>query len=297
MPGRIRIGTCSWTDPGLIQAGTFYPASANTAESRLVHYSSQFDLVEVDSSYYSLPSRRNSMLWAERTPQDFVFDVKAFRLFTQHPTQLESLPADIRGAVPAAIAAKQRLYARDLPDELMQHLWTRFEDALLPLDSAGKLGVVLLQFPPWFLPGVAQMDYILGCRAHLASYDVAVEFRNNRWLSERNRDSTLSFLRQHGLSFVCVDEPQGFASSMPPVAEVTADTAIVRFHGRKTETWEKKNVSPADRFDYYYTDGELVPWANSIRQCTQTTSEVHVLFNTNNGDQGVANARLMATLL
>ena len=99
--GEVLVGTCSWTDPTLIRSGRFYPAEAKSAEARLAYYSTQFDLVEVDSSYYSLPSRRNSTLWAERTPPDFVFDVKAFRLFTQHPTPHEALPADIRGALPA----------------------------------------------------------------------------------------------------------------------------------------------------------------------------------------------------
>ncbi len=297
MPARIRIGTCSWTDPSLIRAGTFYPAGAQTAEARLNHYASQFDLVEVDSSYYAMPSRRNATLWAERTPPDFLFDVKAFRLFTGHPTQPQALPADIRGALPPQIAQKKNLYYRDVPGEMLQHLWSRFADALMPLDSGGKLGVVLLQFPPWFHPGVAQMDHILACREQLAQHDVAVEFRNNHWLSEHGREATLSFLRQHQLAFVCVDEPQGFASSVPPLAETTAETAIIRFHGRKASAWEAKNTSPSDRFDYYYAEEELRPWVDRVRNCAGNTSEVHILFNTNNGDQGVVNARLMAQLL
>ena len=96
---------------------------------------------------------------------------------------------------------------------------------------------------------------------------------------------------------MCVDEPQGFRSSVPPIAEVTADTAIVRFHGRKSEAWEAKNASPGDRFDYYYSEEELTPWVDHIKGCAAGASEVHVLFNTNNGDQGVVNARLMARLL
>lgn len=297
MNGRIRIGTCSWTDPSLIRAGTFYPAGAQTAEARLAHYASQFDLVEVDSSYYAMPSRRNATLWAERTPADFIFDVKAFRLFTNHPTQPQALPADIRGALPAGVSQKNNLYYRDVPPELLQHLWTRFDDALLPLDSAGKLGVVLLQFPPWFQPGLAQMDHLLACKERLAAHRVAVEFRNSHWLSERNRDATFSFLRQHDLAFACVDEPQGFSSSVPPLAEATAGTALVRFHGRKASAWEGKNASPSDRFDYYYDEEELAPWVDRIKRCAAEAHEVHVLFNTNNGDQGVVNARLMAQLL
>ena len=297
MPGRIRIGTCSWTDPTLIRAGTFYPPEARSAEARLSYYAGQFDIVEVDSSYYAMPSRRNATLWAERTPEDFVFDIKAFRLFTGHPTQPQALPADIRGALPEGVGQKKNLYYRDVPAELQRQLWSRFEDALLPLDSAGKLGVVLLQFPPWFHPGTEQMDHILACKEYLAPHTAAVEFRNNRWLSEQSRGATLAFLRQHRLPLVCVDEPQGFASSVPPLAEVTADVAVIRFHGRKSEAWESKSVSPADRFDYYYDAEELHPWVERINGCAEGASDVHVLFNTNNGDQGVVNARLMARLL
>ncbi len=297
MSARIRIGTCSWTDPTLIRAGTFYPESARTAEARLAYYTSQFDIVEVDSSYYAMPSRRNATLWTERTPDDFVFNIKAFRLLTHHPTPHQALPADIRGALPASLTGKQRLYYRDLPDELRQQLWVRFEDALLPLDSAGKLGVVLFQFPPWFNPGIPQLDHILTCKERLSSFALAVEFRNNRWLSEQQKDNTLAFLKQHGLSFVCVDEPQGFASSVPPMVVLTAGTGIVRFHGRKSETWQKKNATPTERFDYYYDKAELAPWATSIREDLSAASEIHVLFNTNNGDQGVVNARLIAQLL
>ncbi len=297
MSARIRIGTCSWTDPTLIRAGTFYPESARTAEERLAYYASQFDIVEVDSSYYAMPSRRNATLWTERTPDDFVFNIKAFRILTHHPTPPQSLPADIRGALPASLTGKQRLYYRDLPDELRRHLWARFEDALLPLDSAGKLGLVLFQFPPWFNPGVPQLDHILTCKKQLSSFSLAVEFRNNRWLSERQKDNTIAFLKQHGLSFVCVDEPQGFTSSVPPVVVLTADTGIVRFHGRKSETWQNKSATPTERFDYYYDKAELAPWATSIREHLSDASEIHVLFNTNNGDQGVVNAKLMARLL
>ncbi|MBN1152158.1 MAG: DUF72 domain-containing protein, partial [Dehalococcoidia bacterium] len=267
------------------------------AESRLNFYASQFDLVEVDSSYYAMPSRRNAALWVERTPADFIFDLKAFRLFTGHPTQAQALPADIRGALPADVLVKKNLYYRDVPEELHKHLWARFIDALLPLDSAGKLGVVLLQFPPWFQPGMAQMDHILACKGYLSMHTVAVEFRNNHWLLEKNRDATLSFLKQHDMAFVCVDEPQGFKSSVPPLAEATSATTVVRFHGRKTSAWEAKNTSPNDRFDHYYTSEELTPWVDRIKHCAANADEVHVLFNTNNGDQGVVNARLMMQLL
>jgi len=175
----ILVGTCSWTDPTLIESGRFYPNWARSAEARLQYYASQFPIVEVDSSYYALPNERTSGLWARRTGEKFIFDIKAFRLFTQHPTPLSTFPRDIREALPKELKEKTNVYSRDVPTELTDELWERFERALLPLDSSGKLGVVLFQFPPWFYPGNEQRDYILSCKERLPQYRIAVEFRHN----------------------------------------------------------------------------------------------------------------------
>ena len=294
---KIRVGTCSWTDPTLVSSGRFYPDSARSAEARLQYYASQFNIVEVDSSYYALPNERNSYLWAERTPDDFVFDFKAFRIFTQHPTPINSLPKNIRNELTSELQEKANIYYRDLPAELVDELWQRFESALLPLDTTGKLGVVLFQFPSWFYPGSQQLDYIEICKSKLQQYRLAMEFRNNVWLSERNRAATFDFLRRNDLPFVCVDEPQGFKSSVPPVAEATSDIGLVRFHGRNSETWEKKGISPAERFNYLYTEEELQPWASKLAQISEQTSEMHVLFNNCYQDKAVVNARQMCLML
>ena len=293
----IRVGTCSWTDPTLINSGRFYPDSARSAEARLQYYASQFNIVEVDSSYYALPNERNSYLWAERTPDDFVFNFKAFRIFTHHPTPVNSLPKNIRTELTSELQEKANIYYRDLPAELVDELWKRFESALLPLDTVGKLGVVLFQFPPWFYPGSQQLDYIEMCKAKLRQYRLATEFRNNMWLSEKNRAATFDFLRRNHLPFVCVDEPQSFKSSVPPVAEVTSDIGLVRFHGRNSETWEKKGIGPAERFNYIYTEEELRPWADKIAEIAQQTREMHVLFNNCYEDKAVVNARQMCFML
>lgn len=121
----------------------------HTAEERLRFYASQFPVVEVDSSYDGLPSSRNASLCAERTPDGFVFDIKAFRLLTQHQTPPGALPEDSRESL--APAAKQNLYYKDMPVEVLDELWARFRSALNPLRSTGKLGVVLFQFAPWFV--------------------------------------------------------------------------------------------------------------------------------------------------
>jgi len=295
--GQILVGTCSWTDPTLIGSGRFYPASAKSAEDRLRFYAGEFGIVEVDSSYYAMPAEQTARLWVERTPDDFVFDIKAFRLFTEHPTPVKSLPRDVRDALPSSIGEKPSLYRRDLPAEVVSELWSRFESALLPLDSAMKLGVVLFQFPPWFHPGTRQMEYILSCKERLPQYRLAVEFRQHLWLRDSNGEQTIDFLRRNNLSFVCVDEPQGFKSSVPPVAEATSDIGIIRFHGRNTETWEKKGLSVQERFNYLYSEEELQEWAPRIQQLASGTRQVHVLFNNNYGDQAVTNGRQMRLLL
>ena len=295
--GEILIGTCSWTDPTLIKSGQFYPDWAKSAETRLQFYASQFNLVEVDSSYYALPNEKTSRLWVERTSEGFVFDVKAFRLFTQHPTPLSALPRDIRSELPQSLKEKPNVYQRDLPGELVNELWGRFEQALLPLDSAGKLGTVLFQFPPWFYPGNEQRDYILSCKERLPQYRMAVELRHNSWVNEENRQRTMDFLHQNDLPFVCVDEPQGFKSSVLPMVEATSDIGLIRFHGRNREMWEKKGTSVAERFNYLYSEDNLREWVPKIKELAAKSRQLHVLFNNCYADKAVVNARQIGYML
>jgi len=293
----ILISTCSWTDPTLIKSGQFYPDWAKSAETRLQFYASQFNLVEVDSSYYALLNEKASRLWVERTSEGFVFDVKAFRLFTQHPTPLSALPKDIRNELPQGLKEKTNVYQRDLPSELVNDLWGRFEQALLPLDSAGKLGTVLFQFPPWFYPGNEQRDYILSCKEKLPQYRLAVEFRHNSWVNEKNCQQTMDFLRQNDLPFVCVDEPQGFKSSVPPMVEATSDIGLIRFHGRNREMWEKKGIGVAERFNYLYSEDDLREWVPRIKELAAKTRQLHVLFNNCYADKAAVNARQVGYML
>jgi len=297
MNGRILIGTCSWTDRTLIECGRFYPPTAVSAEERLRFYASQFPIVEVDSTYYGLPSQRNAALWARRTPQDFLFDIKAFSLFTHHPTPPSALPRELREALPPSLQEKERLYYRDLPPAVREELWRLFLDALLPLESAGKLGAVLFQFPPWFQPGPRSRDYILEAQERLAGYRLAVEFRAAAWLAPGQEARTLAFLREHRIPFVCVDEPQGLPNSVPPIAAVTADLALVRFHGRNRQAWAKKGATVQERFNYLYSEEELGEWVPAIRSLAQEAREVHVLYNNCYQDFAVRNARQMARLL
>lgn len=296
MSARILVGTCSWTDKTLVDSG-WYPPQAKSAEDRLRYYAHEFPIVEVDSTYYSVPTERNAALWAERTPADFTFDIKSYALFTHHPAPVRSLPKDLREALPPALREKRNLYYRDAPPDLRDDLWQRFNSALLPLDSAGKLGTILFQFPPWFLPGRDSADYVLEAKDRLGQYTIAVEFRNDRWLSERNQERTLKLLADHAIPYVCVDEPQGFRSSVPPVVAVTAPVALLRMHGRNYETWEKKGIGAAERFDYLYNEDELEEWVPRVQRLGEGSREVHVLMNNCHNDYAVRNARQLADRL
>ncbi|MEY9213507.1 DUF72 domain-containing protein [Thermobifida halotolerans] len=291
--GDIRIGTASWTDPSLIESG-WYPDDATTPERRLGYYASRFPIVEVDSTYYAPPSERVCRLWVERTPDGFTFNIKAFSLFTHHPTRVSALPLDLRGAAANAVNRKGNLYLRDASPALVDPMWERFREALEPLRRSGRLGVVLFQFPQWFPFGTANLRYLLECRDRCAPLRMCVEFRNRTWLDAEHRDETLGFLREHGLPYVCVDMPQGHTSSVPPLAEATAELAVVRFHGR-SDQWTSGDKRR--RFGYHYPAEELAEWVPRVGRLAEETATVHVLFNNCLRDYAVDNAERFAELL
>ena len=294
----IRVGTASWTDPTMTAKGVFYPTEADSAEERLQFYASQFPLVEVDATYYALPARRTAELWRDRTPPDFTFDVKAHALMTGQPTETKRLPKALREWLPAEVAAKPRIYARDLPPELLNAVFEMFLDGLEPLREAGQLGSILLQYPRWFFPVSKSRDEILEARQRLEGVQVAVEVRNATWFNEKNLDRTMRFLQDNQLPYVMVDGPQGLKSSVPPITAVTSpDLAIIRFHGRRTETWEAKGIPVVERFRYLYDREELQEWAPRIREAAGQAKQTHVLMNNCYANYGATNAREMAKLL
>jgi uncharacterized protein YecE (DUF72 family) len=289
----ILVGTSSWTDKSLIESGNFYPADVKSPEARLRFYAAQFTIVEVDSSYYAIPSDKTAKLWVERTPKDFVFNMKAFRLLTTHQTQPKVLPKHVRDSLPVD---KKTVYYKDLPNELLDAVWSEFRAVLQPLKKAGKLGVVLFQFPPWFLPHKQSLAHIDECMERMEGFRLAVEFRHPMWF-EKGRERTLEFERERGIVNVIVDEPQGLKTSVPAVWEVTRpDVAMVRLHGRNHSTWERKGLKAAsERFDYWYDEKELKDLAPKIKALA--AKDVHVLFNNNNQNQGQKGAAMLKRLL
>jgi uncharacterized protein YecE (DUF72 family) len=295
---RIRIGTAGWTDKTLLPAGLFYPAGIETPEDRLRYYASRFPLVEIDSSYYGLPVRRNSELWAARTPDGFKFDIKAYALMTGHPTEVARLPRALREALPASAANQKRVYPRDLAPEIYDEVWSIFRDAVQPLVDAGKLGSVLLQYPQWFMPGTSARSALLEARDRLDGIPCTIEFRNRAWFDQRGRDHTLKFLTDYALPYVIVDEPQGLPNSVPPISAVTAPSlAIVRFHGRRDDMWNRRGVSVADKYRYLYDRDELASWVPRVLDVAEKAEETHIVFNNCYANYGTTNALEMSAMI
>ncbi|HYA45378.1 MAG TPA: DUF72 domain-containing protein, partial [Acidimicrobiales bacterium] len=201
---RVLVGTCSWTDPTLVKETAWYPKRSMSAAERLAYYAGQFSLVEADATYYRPPSRELARSWVERSPEHFSFDVKAYGLLTGHPVDPVTLWPDMKDVLVGG-AGKARVYAHDLPPEALDEAWRRFVDALAPLVAAGRLGAVLLQYPPWFGPKRANREELARLTERLGGIPGCVEFRTPAWLSGDERARTLMLLRDLGLAMVVVD--------------------------------------------------------------------------------------------
>jgi uncharacterized protein YecE (DUF72 family) len=272
----IRIGTCSWADEALSKH--FYPPKL-PAKERLAYYADYFDTVEVDSTYYRLPSESMVQGWAERTPDAFTMHVKAFGLMTRHPVKLEALPEDLRDAMPV----DERGRVDRPPRELRGEVFRRFLDALQPLRAAGKLGGILFQLPSYVVFKEHSFDYLEWAREQLGGDTMLVEFRHRSWLEEENVAETLSFLDRIGAAYVTVDAPKSETAKnlVPTVPAVTSGLAYVRFHGRNLETWNKRGGSAAERFDYLYSDEELAEWVPTLHELAGQAQEAYAFFNNN----------------
>jgi uncharacterized protein YecE (DUF72 family) len=294
----VFVGASSWAERGLVACGRFYPPEVKDSDARLAYFATMFSLAEVDSTYYALPSRRNTERWSAAVPDGFRFNVKAHALFTQHPARLSSIPRSFHEALPPEALNKARLYYKDVPPEVRDEMWTIFARGLGPMRAAGKLGAVLIDFPPWHVPNDANRDYIAEARRHLPDDRVIVQFRNRLWLDDGEDERTFSHLRELDCGYVCVDEPPGFKSALPPLAAVTSKkAAAVRFRGRNAESWDAKGAGAEQRLNWLYSEEELSEWLPRIEMLTAEAEEVYLAFNTKGEDQGVLNAQLLQRLL
>jgi len=269
----IRVGTCSWADESFSKA--WYPKGVKSGE-RLGYYAERFDVVEANSTFYRLPDEDLVARWARLLPDGFVMHVKAFALMTRHPVRLDALPEDLHDAVEADEPGRVDRPSREVRGEVFR----RFLAALQPLREAGRLGGILMQFPPYVVPKERSYEYLEWAREQLEGYEMLGEFRHKAWFEDPAEP--LSFLEQHGMTYVTVDAPPDV---IPLVVGRTSGTAYVRLHGRNRATWFKRTGSTAERFDYLYSPAELREWATRLRELADEAEVVYAMFN-NNGRSG-----------
>jgi uncharacterized protein YecE (DUF72 family) len=282
-----RDRTCSWADEALSKH--WYPPGT-PAGDRLAYYAQHFDTVEVDSTYYRLPVDSMVERWAEKTPEGFVMHVKAFGVMTRHPVKIQQLPPDLRDEAPTDERGRIERPSREFRAEI----FSRFLSALEPLRTAGKLGGILFQFPPYVVYRPSSLDYLSWAREQLGDYQMLVEFRHASWYEEDVRSDVLAFLEQLRASHVVVDAPriEGAKNLPPTVLAVTAPTTYVRFHGRNAETWNKRGGSAAERFDYLYSDEELREWVKPLRELAGEAEQAFAFFNNNATSPGPGGTRI-----
>jgi uncharacterized protein YecE (DUF72 family) len=265
----IRIGLAGWGDHD-----DLYPVGLS-GRQKLQAYAEYFPIVEVDSSFYAVQPPAYMERWAEETPKEFAFIVKAYQGMTGHS----------RGQVPFA-------------DE--EAMFRAFRAFVEPASAAGKLGMVLFQYPPWFACSKGNVETLRRVRDRMAGLPLALEFRHQSWFAEGMRDRTLAFMKREGWIHSVCDEPQAGEGSVPTVLRAThSGDTLVRFHGRNAEGWVRKEGRDwrEVRYLYRYSGEELAEWAGWLRELERESDNVHVIFNNNSGGDAAVNARELAALL
>jgi uncharacterized protein YecE (DUF72 family) len=293
--GDIRVGTASWTDPEFIKAGWYPTGVKSDAEARLRFYAERFSMVEVNASFYALPTPETVSAWAERTPPGFRFHVKANGVVSGHPSDPARLPPPLR-----TLAESADLDSRGRIRRPGRHLRDAVIDAQLeamhPLGS--KLGAVLVQLPPYVVSGEAQREELGRILARFRPARCAVEFRHRSWVSEGEQQCALDLLSTHDAAWVIVDAPRiDVASAMPTVIEATTPAlAYLRLHGRNPATWTT-GKSVAEKYDYVYSEDELEEWVGPVLDLAERTQEMAVVFNNNSHDYPLKNAARFSELV
>ena len=289
--GRVLVGTASWSDPGFIQR--WYPKGMPAGE-RLQWYAQHFEMVEVNSSFYSVPEPRLVARWRANTPDDFTFDVKLHQLLSRHSADAKLLPPELQRH--ADIDAKGKVKLTPKLEETLIEILLR---SMSILRDSKKLGVLLLQLSPAFSPHKHDLTELEKLIEMLRGYRLAIEFRNRNWVVGPQLRSTIDFLKRHHLIFTNVDAPATSHFTIIPseLNEITnPQSAYLRLHGRNAEAY-LKGKTVAARFNYDYSDDEIVEIAERSQRLAADAREVHVVFNNNNLDYAPrAATRLRAAL-
>ncbi|WP_046175633.1 DUF72 domain-containing protein [Domibacillus indicus] len=239
------------------------------SRDKLKEYAAHFPTVEVDSSFYAVQPERNMRKWTDETPEGFRFVVKAYQGMTGHE----------RG---------------EIPFQSKEEMFHAFNLSLTPMMEAGKLAMVLFQFPPWFDCTRENVTYIRYCREMMGAVPLAIEFRNQSWYEAKYFDKTIAFLEHENWIHTVCDEPQAGEGSIPIVLQATnKEKTLVRLHGRNRAGWRKngqKNWREV-RYLYRYNANELRQWADFTAELHQQSKDVYVLFNNNSGGDAADNAK------
>ncbi len=292
----IHVGTCSWTEKTLVQSGEFYPKDVRTAESRLQFYASRFDTVEVDSTYYAIPTKSNAYLWAQRTPANFLFHIKVYGALTGHGIDPRTLPPDIHNELPEKDKAQKQIFVKE--PALIRMIADKFMDALYTLANVDKLGLMVFQFPPWFTYKTENIDVILKYKAMIGRNLMAVEFRHGSWYVDTVREKVFHFLLKNHITHIIADEPQyGTLATVPFVPQTTAEIAYYRLHGRNKDTWLKKGIATSLRYAYLYSEEELKEFIPHVQTSAKRTKETYVMLNNCYGGFATRNAGRIKELI
>src|SRR6266700_58693 len=289
--GKILVGTASWSDPGFVQH--WYPKGMR-AHERLGWYAQQFEMVEVNSTFYSVPDLRMVERWCAATPDRFTFDIKLHQLFSFHSTAAKLLPPDLQQRAETDGKGK----VTPTPD-LAKAMFDVFLRSMSVLRSAGKLGVLLLQLSPAFSPRMHKLEELEDLIGMLRDYRLAIEFRNRNWVTGDQLKSTIDFLKRRGVAFVNVDAPAADHFTIMPsdLNEITNQGfAYLRLHGRNARAYTTGKTVAA-RFNYDYHEDEIREVAQRSRQLAREADEVHVVFNNNALDYAPRAAARLRTAL
>lgn len=293
---QVYVGTCSWADANFVKEGQFYPRGVGTdPKKRLQFYSSVFPAVEVDATYHALQPAERAAAWVAWTPPQFIFAVKAFALFTGHETDPRRLPAEILPLLPDAVRTVESVGAAQLPEEVVTACWDYFTAFVDQFARAGRLGHVLFQFPKGQGYTPELFEHLERWDPYLRRWPVAVEIRHRSWLQEPARSQFFTYLREKKFAYVIPDMIQ--RAYLPPAdVEVTTRWSVVRFHGRNAAMVERR--APTNRvYDYSYSQEELRPWAQTVRDLSPNLERIFLLFNNHYRGQSARNAREISVML
>lgn len=296
-----RIGLSAWTDKSMLDDGRFYPFKTMTAEERLWWYSHFFDVVEVNSSYYAIPSPDTTAAWVQRTPPEFLFNVKAYALLTGHHLDAARLPDELGAMLPRSLRAKRvgRIANSEFGHQAREWAYAELNKALRPLRDAGKLGYVLFQLAPWVKRSEEALSRFTALPRRLPDTVIAVEFRHRSWFGNHT-DETLRALQRAGLSYVSIDGPRS-RTAVPSLPALTSPTAVFRLHGRNFQGFlaqlQGKAPTVAEKFGYLYDERELEGIARAAGSLNGKAERVHMAMNNNRGDYPAINGMRLKEML